>query len=252
MSTRGRTASVVAAWAAVALAAPAARAQPNLPPPPPPPLGQPGDLQPLPPPPPPPAAQQPAPPPPRYTTAPPPPPPAYRPHPRRREEVVYVVEEPALPVAVTLNPAALFWGRLSANVEVQLAPHHSLVASPNALIFDEDRGGPNSALSQGFGFASPTSSSLGVELGYHYWWRWRRTLSGPFFGPSLLLGSTTNANVGDPRAGQTYWGFAFDVGEQEVLPGGFTIGFGLGLGVARMANWTAAFPRFLFQIGWSF
>jgi hypothetical protein len=168
--------------------------------------------------------------------------------------VFYVEEQPvSRPVAVTFNPLALFLGRLSGNLEVQLVPHHSLIASPNVLLLQEMRGGgPHNAVSAGLGFASPTSSGIGVELGYHYWWYWRRALRGPFMGPSLLVGSTTQANVGDPTQAQTYWGLAFDVGGQEVLPGGFTIGGGFGLGVVRMANEIVAFPRLLLQVGWSF
>jgi len=173
----------------------------------------------------------------------------------RRQEVIYVVEEPPPhPVAITLNPIPLFWGRLSANVEVQLAPHHAIVVSPNVLVFNEDRN-PRT-LSNGFGFASPTSNGVGVEVGYHYWWRWARSLRGPFVGPSFLVGSTSNVSdavsVADPTQTQAYWGFAFDVGEQEVLPGGFTLGGGLGIGFIRMAGAEAVFPRVLMQIGWSF
>jgi hypothetical protein len=165
---------------------------------------------------------------------------------------VYVVEEPASrPLAITFNPLPLLWGRLSANLEYQLAPHHSLVLSPNLLLFNVDRGN-NTLLAQGFGFARPDSSGIGGELGYHFWPRWSRSLRGPFLGPSFLLGSTGNASVGDGTHPQTYYGFAFDVGGQTVLPGGFTIGGGIGLGVIMMAGSAAVFPRALFQIGWSF
>jgi hypothetical protein len=169
----------------------------------------------------------------------------------RREEIVYVVEEPAgRPLAITFNPLPLLWGRLSANLEYQLAPHHSVVLSPNLLVFNEDRG--TGSLSQGFGFARPDSSGIGGELGYHFWPRWSRSLRGLFFGPSFLLGSTGDATVGDSSHPQTYYGLAFDVGGQTVLPGGFTIGGGIGLGILRMADSAAVFPRALFQIGWSF
>jgi len=182
--------------------------------------------------------------------APSPPPPYYEPPPRRRREVIYVVEEPvSRPFSVTLNPLDLVWGRLSANLELQLAPHHSLVLSPNVLIVNDTRTG---AVSDGFGFATRASSGFGAELGYHYWLHWHRSLRGPFFGPSLLVGSTTYANGGPTTNAQAYWGVAFDVGGQEVLPGGFTVGGGLGLGYVHMAAVGAVFPRFLFQIGWSF
>jgi len=233
MRTRKSAALGLVAIVAVVAAASGAEAQ-DLPPPPPPPLSQPGDV--------------PAPaPPPRYQPA---PPPYY--HPRRRE-VIYVYEEPlARPVAITFNPAALVLGRLSANVEVLLAPHHSLVLSPNVLAFQEGHGGRYDLASEGLGFATQRSSSFGGELGYHYWWRWRRSLMGPYFGPSLLLGSVTNASVGPTAAAQAYWGGAFDAGGQAVLPGGFTLGAGIGLGFVELASVAAIFPRFLFQLGWSF
>jgi len=160
-------------------------------------------------------------------------------------------EPPRHPVAITLNPLPLFWGRLSGNLEVQVAPHHSLVVSPNLLVFNDNRDAPR-ALSNGFGFASSSSNGAGIELGYHYWGRWARSLRGPMLGPSLLLGSTSNAVVGDPARAQSYWGLAFDLGAQEVLSGGLTMGGGLGVGVIRMAGSETFFPRVLLQIGWSF
>jgi hypothetical protein len=169
----------------------------------------------------------------------------------RREEVVVVEEPETRPLSITFNPLPLFFGRLSGNVELSFAPHSALVVSPNVLVLNVDRG-TRTVLSNGFGFASPTSASVGVEVGYHYWTRWGRTLRGLFFGPSILLGATSNADVGDATTTQGYYGFAFDVGRQEVLPGGFTIGGGVGVGFLRMADWVAVFPRLLFQLGWSF
>ena len=155
------------------------------------------------------------------------------------------------PVALSLAPMSLALGRLSGAAEVLLAPHHSLAFSGNVIVVQVDRGGRDSLVSEGFGFASTASSSVGVELGYHGWWQAHDSLRGPFFGPSLLLGSTTQASVGDPAHAQTYWGIAFDVGAQEVLGGGFTFGGGAGLGIVKMGEAIAAFPRFLLQIGWS-
>jgi hypothetical protein len=165
--------------------------------------------------------------------------------------VVYE-EPPARPFAVTFNPVALTLGRLSANLELLIAPHHSLVLSPNLLAFQFDRGGRYDLRSEALGFATQRSDSFGAELGYHYWWHWRRTLSGPFFGPSLLLGTTTNASVGATTNAQAYWGAALDAGGQAVLPGGLTLGAGLGLGFVAMASQSAVFPRLLLQVGWSF
>ncbi|MDP9033389.1 MAG: hypothetical protein M3O50_01160 [Myxococcota bacterium] len=155
-------------------------------------------------------------------------------------------------VALTFNPIPLLVGRLSGNVEVMVAPQHSLVASPNVLVLQVGRGARDNLISEGLGFASRTSGSVGVELGYHYWWLARGPLHGAFLGPSFLVGSTTDATVGDPSHAQAYWGAAFDVGGQEVLQGGLTIGAALGLGIVKMADALAAYPRLLVQVGWSF
>lgn len=134
-----------------------------------------------------------------------------------------------------------------------LAPHHSLLASPNTLFFPGDRGGRYNAVSWGLGYATRDSSSLGLELGYHYWWRWSRDLRGLFAGPSFLMGSTTQATVGPNQAGaQTYFGAALDAGWQAVLSGGFTFGLGVGLGYVHLAEANEVYPRVLMQIGWSF
>lgn len=176
---------------------------------------------------------------------------------RRRAEVS--VEESAAPeappshaLALTWNPIVLFWGRLSANAEIEIAPHHSIVASPNAIVFFADRGGPSALLSQGFGFASRTSLSFGGELGYHYWLAGARSLRGVFFGPSVVLGATTQATVGDPTQVQAYWGVAADLGVQQVLSVGFTAGAGVGLEFVHMADATRFVPRLLVQLGWCF
>jgi len=167
--------------------------------------------------------------------------------------VVYAVEETERPpLALTLNPINLALGRFSANAEVQIARHHSLVASPNLLLIHVARGGRYNLESEGVGFATRSSTGFGIELGYHYWWYSERSLRGPFVGPSLLLGGTTDATVGDPSHLQAYWGAAIDAGQQEVLPGGFTLGAGVGLGFIFMAAAAAVFPRLLLQLGWSF
>jgi hypothetical protein len=259
MTQRPEIVAAVAFVVGSMLLAQPAPAQPNLPPPPPPPIDQPDEVPSLPPPPPrgqtsPSDTTAPRNPPPRRTAPPPPPPPyGVSARPRRSDDVVVYVEPPeAHPVAVTLNPVGLFRGRLSVNVELQLQPHHSLYVSPNVLVFHSDRGDESSLVSEGLGFATRTSSSVGLEFGYHYWWRWSRELRGPFIGPALLLGSTTEASVGDPTHGQSYWGLAFDFGWQEVLPGGFTAGVGAGLETVRLAGTGAVVPRFLLQLGWSF
>jgi hypothetical protein len=253
---RTRESLVVPLAAATAiLSARSARAQLDLPPPPPPPLAQPNDVPSLPPPPAPPPPERPA-EPPRHATSPtrsprsrvpaaahaevrPPPPPPPAPEP------------PPHPIAVTWNPAGFAWGRLSANVEAKVAAHHAVIASLNALVFNVDRGSSRDVLSEGFGFASPTSLSFGGELGYHYWLHGLPSLSGPFLGPSLVFGATTNPTVGSAHV-QGYWGLALDAGIQEVVLGGLTVGGGGGIELLDMASVTAFVPRFLAQVGWSF
>jgi hypothetical protein len=169
----------------------------------------------------------------------------------RSEDVVYV--EPVVhPLAVTLNPLDLFWGRISTNIEFQLEPHHSILVVPSVLAAHSNRGDPGDLLPRGFGFATTTSNGAGIELGYHYWLHWARVLRGPFLGPSFLLGFTTHPSVGDPNGTEGYWGLAFDAGWQEVIAPGFTAGAGLGVGWLRMSDTATAFPRFLVQVGWSF
>ncbi|MDP9002848.1 MAG: hypothetical protein M3O46_22390, partial [Myxococcota bacterium] len=178
--------------------------------------------------------------------------PTSRPPRRQQRELVYVVEDEGRPaIAATLNVLPLFLGRLSGNVEVLVAPHHAFIASPNLLFFHADRGGRYNLASEGLGFVTRNSASFGMELGYHYFWQWQRTLKGLFLGPSLLLGVTTDASVGDPSHAQGYWGLALDVGTQEVLSSGLTLGAGVGLGFVRISD-AAVFPRLLLQVGWSF
>jgi hypothetical protein len=255
MATRD---AVIVLVAAVIVGTRPASAQPDLPPPPPPPLTEPNDVPSLPPPPEPPSTPyvRPA------GHAQPPTPSGVRArhgdragagaHPGPALEAERV--RPARPATTTLswNPLGVFWGRLSGNVEVLVAPHHALVASPDVLVFRAGRGGPRSLLSEGFGFTTTPSLSFGAELGYHYWWSGLTSLRGPFFGPSLLAGATTHASVGDGSRVQPYLGAAVDVGAQEVFHGGFVAGGGLGLGVVHMADTTALVPRLLGQIGWSF
>lgn len=252
---RTRESLVVPLAAATAICwARAAQAQLDLPPPPLPPLAQPNDVPSLPPPPAPPPQERAA-QPPRHATLP------TRP-PRNRAPVAVHAElrppPPAPPpeppprvIAVTWNPASLAWGRLSANVEAKVAFHHAFIASLNALVFNADRGGSRELLSEGFGFASPTSLSFGGELGYHYWLHGLPTLSGPFIGPSFVFGATTNPTVGSAHV-LGYWGLALDAGIQQVVLGGLTVGGGVGIELLDMASVTAFVPRFLAQVGWSF
>ena len=155
-------------------------------------------------------------------------------------------------MTVSVSPIPLAWGRIGLEAELEVARHHALVAALNALVFQADRGGAGAMLSAGFGFASVASSSVGLEVGYHYWFDAHRALAGPYIGPSLLLGTTTQATAGDGNGWQGYWGGALDVGWQEVLPAGLTVALGGGLAVTHMADATEPYPRLVARIGWAF
>jgi hypothetical protein len=256
MATRD---AVIVLVATVSLGTRAASAQPDLPPPPPPPLTEPSDVPSLPPPPEPPSTPS------GRPAAPPTQPPApSAAHGHRRDRALIQARPgpapeaervpPARPATttVTWNPLGVVRGRLSGNLEFLVAAHHALIASPSALVFRADRGGAHDLLAEGFGFTTEPSLSFGAELGYHYWPSGRTSLHGPFVGPSLLLGATTHAAVGDASHAQPYLGVAVDIGAQEVMHGGFTAGAGVGLGLVHMADATALVPRLLGQIGWSF
>jgi len=254
LGTRESFVAPLAATTAMVWALPV-EAQLNLPPPPPPPLVEPNDVPSLPPPPAP-AASSAAPESPRRPASPPARTPRGRPPAATRPETyappATVLQPTPRIAAVTWNPAGIAWGRLSANVEVELLPRHALVASLDALVFHADRGSSRDLLSEGFGFASPTSLGFGGELGYHYWPSGLPTLSGPFVGPSFVFGATTRATLGDAAQAQGYWGLALDAGIQQVLAGGFTAGAGGGIEILTMADVTAVVPRILAQVGWSF
>ncbi len=211
-SLGSRASWIAAAW--TCFASPAA-AQPNLPPPPPPPLEGRTPIEPSVPSPHR-ATQAPAPvpvpptpvvsaPPPRHA-APPPPPPARVVHVRARPESS--PDEPERRATViSWSPVPLAWGRLALEGELRVAGHHALFGGLSALVYQADRGGSGTMLSAGFGFASASSSGLGMEIGYHYWVDPRRDLAGAFLGPSLMLGTTTQATAGASTGWQGYFGW---------------------------------------------
>jgi hypothetical protein len=156
--------------------------------------------------------------------------------------------------ALELSPAAGFMLKASANVEVNLAPHHAVLFS-----------GAYQALPDG-----PVG-----EIGYRFYSE-RRAFSGFFVGPSLLLANYhyTYKAGGEhsPAPGQRQSvlaaGVALDAGYQWVLPSGFVIGIGGGGlyqhadrkygvepgGLADIVEFftrTGFFPRLLFVVGFT-
>lgn len=175
----------------------------------------------------------------------PPPPQHHEPEPPPR---VYEVETPRT-TSIRFNPLPLFAGRLSADIELMLAPHHALVVSPNftlhKVVFDRN----DDLLGYGLGYAGDDSAGFGGEVGYHYWLR--RHLAGVYFGPSLVLGAT----LPEGGKGFAYYGAAVDVGYQYLFSNGFTLNGGGGILIVNGTfggSVVHAAPRFLFGIGWSF
>ena len=147
-------------------------------------------------------------------------------------------------LSVRANPLALFIGRLSADVEWMVAPHHALIGSPHVTLAQSRGDLPANAT----GFTGANATGFGVELGYHYFPA--PELEGLFFGPSLLLDSTRPA----PGATRfTAYGGAFDVGYQAVVGPGFTLAAGGGLLFITASGAPVKLaPRALLGIGWTF
>ncbi len=149
-------------------------------------------------------------------------------------------------MSVRLNPLPFFVGRLSADFEIMLAPHHALVVSPNVTLhkYAFHRG---ELIGNALGFADDTSGGVGGEVGYHYWTK--RQVEGIYLGPSFVFGATF------PSPGKTfgYYGGAFDVGYQYLFNSGFTLNAGGGLMIIDTAGaGVKASPRLLAGLGWSF
>ncbi len=115
-------------------------------------------------------------------------------------------------------------------------------------------------------------SSVGGELGYHYY-TGERGANGFFIGPQLMFisskastscsgnafGSTSCSGL-DSNSSYTTYGVAVDAGWQHVSNSGFTIGVGGGLmalttsGTVENGTYmklSGTVPRVLFTIGWS-
>ena len=177
-------------------------------------------------------------------TPPPPPPQHHDPEPPR------VDYETPRTTSIRLNPLPIFVGRLSADLELMLAPHHALVLNGNITFHKVAFERNDNTLGYGLGYSSDASGGFGGEVGYHYWVR--RHLAGIYLGPSLILGATLPSAPAGAKA-FAYYGGAFDVGYQYLFPNGFTLNGGGGIMILGASGATAhAAPRFLFGVGWSF
>lgn len=159
------------------------------------------------------------------------------------------------PLALTINPLSLMFGRIGANVEFLPAEHHGIMLNPYY-----------SSVSVELGEIETRYTSLGGELGYHFY-TGSKGANGFFVGPSFLMSRTTlNAEcmkVGcdaDPEATITTYGVAVDLGGQHVFDNGITLGGGGGLMYLKSSaeaegdtvlKFEGVLPRFLFTVGYS-
>ncbi len=164
------------------------------------------------------------------------------------------------PLTIEWNPIAVVLLRASFNIEYAIVPHHAVVFSPHF--------GSLGVSTSGNGFSeSDTYTTIGAELGYHYW-TGERGASGFFIGPSLVFDHTSESlTCSDPSctggAGVSFtsYGIAVDLGGQHIFDNGFTLGGGFGLqylaasttvNASGLAHFSGVLPRFLLSVGYSF
>jgi hypothetical protein len=211
-----------------------------------------------------------APPPVEPAPAPPPPPPVVElAKPANQDKVIVPGSGPARRFSIELNPLAAAAGRYGVNLEVALARHHVIIASPFYQTFqpyvferimpkavDSSRGAP---------------AKVGGELGYRVY-TGQRGANGFFAGASgvampLALPHITESYKAELTSFYAFGG-AVDIGIQGITDSGFTIGAGVGAmylvydapksaavpaGVPPV-NYTEPhfLPRVLLSAGWSF
>jgi hypothetical protein len=159
------------------------------------------------------------------------------------------------PLALTINPLTLMFGRFGANVEFLPAEHHAIMLNPYY-----------SSASIELGEVRTSYRSLGAELGYHFY-TGSKGANGFFVGPSFLMMRTELEaqcmNVGcdlDPEATVSTYGVALDLGGQHVFDNGITLGAGAGLMYLKSSaradgdtvlKFEGVLPRILFTVGYS-
>jgi hypothetical protein len=159
------------------------------------------------------------------------------------------------PLALTVNPLTLLFGRVGANVEVLPAEHHGIMLNPYF-----------SNVSLETAETKTEFFSWGGELGYHFY-TGKKGANGFFIGPSFVFTRThANAecvNVGcsvDPEVEFTTYGAALDLGAQHVFDNGITLGGGGGLMYLKSSaeaegdtvlQFEGVLPRVLFTVGYS-
>ena len=169
--------------------------------------------------------------------------------------------------ALSTNPLNLFIGRYGINFEYQPTLHHGLIVSPHYDHVNADV----STIDITTGYAvtyNDSFSGFGTELGYRFY-SGDKGFNGFFAGPSLLLATykSSGSLLGSNNATQSFSsiGWAWEVGGQGQLGGGFIIGGGFGMQYTSVSKnfsdlpATAAIiagggwrPRFIMSIGDAF
>jgi hypothetical protein len=167
--------------------------------------------------------------------------------------------------AITTNPLNLFIHRYGVNFEYQPTLHHGVIVSPHydnlsvgmtGPAFDASGNPQNASYTDGF-------SGFGTEIGYRFY-SGNRGFNGLFAGPSLLLATYTASGEGKSTSFSSI-GWAWEVGGQAQLGGGFIIGGGGGMQYTHVSKAYSDLPvlagaivgggwlpRFLFNLGYAF
>ena len=181
-----------------------------------------------------------------------------------------VVQEPK-PIpkqfAITANPLNLIIGRYGINFEYQPILHHGLILSPHYDSVNEDVNG--SDINGHLQTYKDSFTGFGAELGYRFY-SGDKGFNGFFVSPSLLLASYKSSGyplLGVTSGNQSFTsiGWAWEVGGQAQIGGGFVIGGGGGLQYTKVSKdfadlpFAAAViagggwrPRVLFNLGYAF
>jgi hypothetical protein len=171
--------------------------------------------------------------------------------------------------ALTANPLNFTIGRYGLNFEYQPTLHHGVIVSPHYDHVSADIDG--STIDENGNLVSArwnnSFSGFGAEIGYRFY-SGSKGFNGFFAGPSLLL--ATYSSSGDLLGNNvstsfTSIGWAWEVGGQAQLGGGFIIGGGGGMQYTKVSKdmgdlpFSAAViagggwrPRVLLNIGYAF
>jgi len=170
--------------------------------------------------------------------------------------------------AITTNPLNLYIHRYGLNVEYQPTLHHGIIVSPHydSVSVDATSVMTINGTTQSIGYKD-SYSGFGAEIGYRFY-SGNRGFNGFFAGPSLLLATyKTSGNLQGANVSSSFSsiGWAWEVGGQAQLGGGFIIGGGGGMQYTKVSKqiddlplvaaviagggWR---PRFLLNLGYAF